>query len=136
MPDNILAPESLTIESLIAVLDAVGIEREPGDGMQVVLSGNHQVHLLLDEQTPPRFLRLLAAFGAPDSLSREQVLGVLNDINDGRVAVRATLAEDRLLFDYYLWTETGGVTKENLVAVVRLFDTLLADAVQMVAARL
>lgn len=136
MPPDILGPESLTRDALVAVVDAAGFARDRASEPNLVIQGQHQFSLVLDEQHPPRFIRFLAVFTLPDTLGREQALAAVNEVNEGRLAIRATLSEDRLVFDYYLWTADGGVTRDGLVAVTNLFSTALADAVGMVAKRL
>ena len=131
MADEIVIPETVTIDQLYDVFDAAmyQVKREEG-GQRLRITGDLTLWVNLSESK--QHVRFFGVFGFRDGTDLGARLALANQINDHLIIVRAAVSgeqSDRLWLDQYVWLG-GGVTKKNVALAFKQFETLIAGAMK------
>ena len=137
MSQELISPETVTVDKLHALFDAALFKVSREDGSEALkIAGEQVLWVVLIESK--RHLRYVGMFAIPDGPDTGERLALANRINDHLMSIRAAVSgdqKDRLCLDHYVSLD-GGVTSRNIALAFKQFEELVAAAIQEVRAAL
>jgi Putative bacterial sensory transduction regulator len=120
MPDQVLHPDDITLESISQLLDDALFEVELDEENQSILLREDILARIRLSESNDRML-CICYYRIKEDAQRIERLELVNRINDQYVLVRAAVGdEDELWIDYSIVLK-GGVTRKQVAQAVRMF---------------
>ncbi len=129
MPDHVLHPEDITLQTILQLLDDALFEVELDEENQSILLREEILARVRLSDNNDRLL-LICYYKMQEDAERLDRLELVNRINDQYVLVRAAIGdEDELWLDYAIVLK-GGVTRKQVAQAVRMFLKIAEVAVK------
>jgi hypothetical protein len=129
MPDALLTPETLTLDTVAALLDVERIAHERTAEGYLAFRDRFTCWLLVSKEDPAQYARLFTTFGFRDEASESARVQLANRVNREVAGIRAAAMDEHLLLDEYLWV-TGGIAPKQLLLRLRAFPELVEAALR------
>jgi Putative bacterial sensory transduction regulator len=126
MSDDLITATSVTKDLLRSVFDAAFMDYRTDSDGDLVVSERCNVFVFPDAEK--KRIRLMTLFSFTPIATMSEKLEATNKINREYLFVRATVANDRLMFDYDISIDHG-VTKKALVLMIKRFAQIPHAAV-------
>ena len=129
MPDHVLHPDDVTLQTILQLLDDALFEVELDEENQSILLREEILARIRLSDNNDRLL-LICYYKMQEDAERLDRLELVNRINDQYVLVRAAIGdEDELWLDYAIVLK-GGVTRKQVAQAVRMFLKIAEVAVK------
>ena len=122
-------PQGVTIETLTNFLRDARLSYEVASDGRITIVDRYRYWLLLDTQSPPRFIRQLTTFEFASHCSQESRFALANRINTEVAAIRAAVAGKQLFLDNYLWIDDA-IDTQHLLRCLRRFQGLVEESLR------
>jgi len=128
MQDELITSDNLSPELLQSIFDAAFMDSTLDDDGNITVQDAVRVNVRVNMERKDR-IRFFSVFGfKKDSTPLERLEGV-NRINNDFIVICASAEGDALVFRHDIWVD-GGITKKNMIKVLKRFATIPHGAVE------
>lgn len=127
MSEQLVTKDTLSRQVVKDIFDNAYLETEDEEGDTFMVRDGYNFRVAVDSDK--RFVHFRTIFGFREGALRQDQLEYVNDVNAGLIFIRASIINNFLIFDYYLFLE-GGTTKKTIFQAYKFFQAIVGASLK------